>query len=163
LRKAFEVALQLSGIKVKNPIAAGTMFPTVAFSVSAAFLLAHPLGAASGLSIHLAATGPLGATLLHPLADSARLSPTESLAATVAATSDLGVPLAGAPARYLAGIAAMQQPQGRKRGQPPKNPAELSNNPRSKQQQEYQHGLANETGEAEPLKRNNYVAHCRTR
>ncbi len=62
------------------------------------------------------------------------------------------------PAPFLASIAAIQQPQGEKRGRPPRNPAELSNYPRSKRQQESQHRLEGEKREAERLKRNDHVA-----
>jgi hypothetical protein len=57
----------------------------------------------------------------------------------------------------------MQQPQGKKRGRPPKDPAELSNNPRSKRQREYQHRLTDEKREAERLKRNDLAARCHAR
>ncbi len=49
------------------------------------------------------------------------------------------------------------------RGQPPKDPAELSNNPWSKRQREYQHGLAGKKREAEHLKRNDRTARCHAR
>ncbi len=158
--EAFEVGLQLSCTKVKNSDAAGAVFPADAFSGSAAFLPTHLSGAASGPSLCLAVTGPLSATPLRSSPVSARFSPAESLVAAVATASGLGVPLAGSPALSPAGIATTQQPQGRKRSQPPKDPAELSNNPRSKQQQEHQHGLAGEKREAEHLKRNDRMAHC---
>ena len=162
-REALEAALQLSRIKVENPDAAGAAVFAAAFSGSAACSPARPSGAASGPSLRLAATGPLGATPLHPSAVSACSGPAESLAAAVAAASGLGVPLAGLPAPSLAGVAATQQPQGKKRGRPPTDPAELSNNPRSKRQREYQHGLAGEKREAERLKRNDRAARCHAR
>ncbi len=84
-RKALEAALQLSRIKVKNPNAAGTAVFAAPFSESAACLPARLSGAASGPSLSLAATRPLGATLLHPSAVSACSGPAESLAAAVAA------------------------------------------------------------------------------
>jgi hypothetical protein len=163
LHEAFEVALKLSRIKVKNPDAAGAAFLAVAFSGSAAFLPARPSGAASGLSLYLAATGPLGATRLDPSAVSACFSPAVLLAAAIAAASAPGVPLAGSPAPSPAGIAATRQPQGKKHSWPPKDPAELSNYPRFKEQREYQHGLAGEKREAERLKRNNCAARSHAR
>ncbi len=162
-REALEAALQLSRIKVKNPDAVGTAVFAAAFSESVACSPACPLGAASRPSLRLAATGPLGATPLHLSAVSACSGPAESLAAAVAAASGLGVPLPGLPAPSLAGVAATQQPQGKMRGQPPKDLAELSNNPQSKLQREYQHGLEGEKREAERLKRNNRAAHLRAR
>ncbi len=94
LRKAFQVELQLSRIKFDNPDAAGAGFPAIAFSELAAFLPVCPSGATSGPSLHPAATRPLSATLLHPSAVSALFSPTESLAAAVAAAHGLRVLLA---------------------------------------------------------------------
>jgi hypothetical protein len=52
------------------------------------------------------------------------------------------------------GIAASQQPQRKKRGRPPKDPSQLSNNPQSKRQQEYQHWLEGEKKVAACLKGN---------
>ncbi len=127
------------------------------------FSPARPSGVASRSSLHLAATGLLGATLLHQLAVSAGFGPTESLAVATATASGLGVPLARSPASSLTGVAAMQQSQGKKRGRPPKDQAELSNNPRFKRQREYQHGLASEKRKAERLKRNERAARCHAR
>jgi hypothetical protein len=163
LREALEAVLQLSRIKVKNPDAADGAVFAAAFSGSAACSPAHLSGAASGPCLCLAVTGPLGATPLHPSAVSACSGPAESLTAAVAAASGLGVPLAGSPGPSLAGVAATQQPQGKKRGQPPEDPAELTNNLRSKRQREYQHGLEGEKREAERLKRNDRAARLRAR
>ncbi len=161
LREALEAALQLLCINVENPDTVGIAVFAAAFSGSAACSPARQSRATSGLSLRLAVIGPLGATPLYPSAVSACSGPAESLAAAVAAASDMEVPLAGSPAPSLARVAARQQPQGKKRGRPPKDPAELSNNPRSKRQREYQHGLEGEKREAERLKRNDRAARLR--
>ncbi len=162
-REALEAALQLSYIKVENSDAAGAAVVAAAFSGSAACSPTRSSGATSGPSLRLAATRLLGATPLHPLAVSAGSGLAKSLAAAVTAASGPGVPLAGSPAPSLAGVTATQQPQGKKRGWPPKDPAELSNNPRSKQQREYQHGLASKKRKAERLKRNDRAARFHAR
>jgi hypothetical protein len=109
LRNDFEVRPQLLSIKVEKTDAAGTAFPTVAFLGSVTYLSRRPSGAAFKSSIHIAATRPLSATLLHLSAVSARFSPAQRLAAAIAAAFGLEVSLAELSAPSPAGITATQQ------------------------------------------------------